>query len=79
MGATVCFTTSCHVDFQAFQKGTFVGQKSSQQYFSFSESVHPQVSQKKSLHELLLGKIFRALWKGRFSSLALVLGKKWRV
>ena len=26
--------------------------------FSFSESVHPLVSQKKSLNELLLGKIF---------------------
>ena len=40
------------------KKGTLWDKSPHSNIFSFSESEHPQVSQKKSLHELLLGKSF---------------------
>ena len=36
----------------------------------------PSIAQEKSLNELLLGKIFRALWKGRFFLFSHRIGKK---
>ena len=54
------------------QKGTLVGQKSSQQYGISTPSSLPE----KSLNELLMGKILEPFERGVFSSLALVLGKK---